>query len=115
MEPATRMSMSGNEKKAEDHGRSARDAGSALRRLRVAELLAGGWELGSTSNYRTELGLDTAELDTFLGDQRAAQYEQFKRLIDVYGSLESAQREVAKRVASNTRPMPPTPRSGPRT
>jgi Type I site-specific restriction-modification system, R (restriction) subunit and related helicases len=66
----------------------------------VAELLASGWSLGSASNYRPDLGLDTAELFTFLGDQRAAQYNQFKRLIDIYGDLESAQREVAKRVAS---------------
>ena len=58
MEPATRMSKSGDEKKAEDHGRSARDAGSALRRLRVAELLAGDREVileHSGQDYRLRI------------------------------------------------------------
>ncbi len=66
----------------------------------VGELLGCGWALGSTSNYRPELGLDTAELATFLGDERSAQYRQVKRLIDHYGTLEATQRELAKRIAA---------------
>jgi hemin uptake protein HemP len=44
MEPVT-MSMSGDDTKVGDHKQSAKETGPALRRLRVAELLAGEREV----------------------------------------------------------------------
>ncbi|MGC4850900.1 type I restriction endonuclease subunit R [Micromonospora sp. DT15] len=62
-----------------------------------AELLAGGWHRGLSNGYRPDLGLDTGELDTFIG---ATQKKEFDRLITAYGDLATAQREFAKRVAA---------------
>ncbi|WP_200210386.1 type I restriction endonuclease subunit R [Micromonospora coerulea] len=62
-----------------------------------AELLAGGWHRGLSNGYRPDLGLDTGELDTFIG---ATQKKEFDRLITAYGDLTTAQREFAKRVAA---------------
>ncbi|MET8258192.1 DEAD/DEAH box helicase family protein [Micromonospora sp. NPDC005205] len=61
-----------------------------------AELLAAGWHRGLSNGYRPDLGLDTGELDTFIG---ATQKKEFDRLITAYGDLATAQREFAKRVA----------------
>ncbi|MET8280286.1 DEAD/DEAH box helicase family protein [Micromonospora sp. NPDC005174] len=61
-----------------------------------AELLANGWHRGLSNGYRPDLGLDTGELDTFIG---ATQKKEFDRLITAYGDLVTAQREFAKRVA----------------
>jgi type I restriction enzyme R subunit len=61
-----------------------------------ADLLAGGWEQSPSSNYRPELGLDTAELMTFLG---ATQQKALDKLIGYYGDLPKAQRKVAERIA----------------
>ncbi|MEU8110859.1 DEAD/DEAH box helicase family protein [Micromonospora sp. NPDC048947] len=61
-----------------------------------AELLGHGWHRGLSNGYRPDLGLDTGELDTFIG---ATQKKEFDRLIAAYGDLATAQREFAKRVA----------------
>lgn len=62
-----------------------------------AELLARGWERGVHGCYSPELGLDTSELDTFIG---ATQKKAFDKLVTAYGDLPAAQRELAKRVAA---------------
>jgi type I restriction enzyme R subunit len=62
-----------------------------------AELLAEGWHKGVPSFYRPELGLDTSELDAFVG---ATQHKAFEKLISAYGDIATAQRELAKRVAA---------------
>ena len=59
-------------------------------------LLAGGW-LAGPANYARELGLDTAELDTFI---RTTQPREFQRLADAHGGAEAAQRELAKLIAA---------------
>ncbi|GAA5199592.1 DEAD/DEAH box helicase family protein [Rugosimonospora acidiphila] len=62
-----------------------------------AELLAGGWIKGVSSFYDAGLGLDTGELETFVG---ATQQKAFEKLIAAYGDIATAQREFAKRVAA---------------
>jgi type I restriction enzyme R subunit len=62
-----------------------------------AELLTHGWQRGLSNGYRAELGLDTGELDTFIG---ASQKKAFDKLVTAYGDLPTAQREFAKRVAA---------------
>jgi type I restriction enzyme R subunit len=62
-----------------------------------AELLASGWLQGSTSDYSADLGLDTAQLFTFIG---ATQAKPFEKLVTAYGDLATAQRDFAKRVAA---------------
>ncbi len=61
------------------------------------ELLASGWRRGSPGDYSKGLGLDTAQLDTFIG---ATQKKAFEKLITAYGDIATAQREFAKRVAA---------------
>ncbi|MEV6924536.1 type I restriction endonuclease [Dactylosporangium sp. NPDC051485] len=61
------------------------------------EMLARGWERGVLGCYSCELGLDTSELETFVG---ATQKKAFERLVTTYGGLPEAQREFAKRVAA---------------
>ncbi|MFG1866995.1 type I restriction endonuclease subunit R [Micromonospora arborensis] len=68
----------------------------ALEETIEAELLQRGWHRGLSNGYRPDLGLDTGELDTFIG---ATQKKEFDRLITAYGDLATAQREFAKRVA----------------
>ncbi|HEU5109713.1 MAG TPA: type I restriction endonuclease, partial [Micromonosporaceae bacterium] len=63
-----------------------------------AELLDNGWERGLTKGgYRPDLGLDTAELDTFVG---RTQKRALDKLVNAYGDLPTAQVELAKRVAA---------------
>ncbi|MDT5025614.1 MAG: type restriction enzyme subunit, partial [Micromonosporaceae bacterium] len=62
-----------------------------------AELLASGWEPGSASDYRVALGLDTAQLWTFVG---ATQNKEFRRLEEAYGGITAAQQELGKRIAA---------------
>lgn len=62
-----------------------------------AHLLAHGWERGSADNYRPSLGLDTAELFTFIGATQRAEWE---RLIGLQGGADVAQRKFAERLAS---------------
>jgi type I restriction enzyme R subunit len=56
----------------------------------------GGWHTGDSTTYRRELGLDTAELFTFLG---ATQIEAWEKLTTLHGSQDTAQRKFAKRLA----------------
>ncbi|WP_327029285.1 type I restriction endonuclease [Micromonospora sp. NBC_01740] len=62
----------------------------------VAALLANGWERGDNADYRPELGLDTAQLLTFIGATQAAEW---KELIAFYGDDQAAaQRGFVKRL-----------------
>ncbi|MEU8139760.1 type I restriction endonuclease subunit R [Streptodolium elevatio] len=62
----------------------------------VSALLERGWDLGNTHHYRTDLGLDTAQLYEFIG---ATQADVWSELIAVYGhDQEEAQRGFAKRL-----------------
>jgi type I restriction enzyme R subunit len=59
-------------------------------------MLASGWLPGQAANYRRELGLDTAELFTFIG---ATQVDQWERLVEFEGGdLDAAQRKFAERL-----------------
>ncbi|KWX05660.1 restriction endonuclease subunit R [Carbonactinospora thermoautotrophica] len=63
----------------------------------VASLLASGWQQGDPGNYRRDLGLDTAELFTFIG---ATQAEEWDRLLAFHGGDPGeAQRRFAELVA----------------
>jgi len=63
-----------------------------------AELLAGGWFKGASSDYSADLGIDTGQLFIFIG---ATQSKAFEKLITAYGrDIATAQREFAKRVAA---------------
>jgi type I restriction enzyme R subunit len=64
-----------------------------------AHLLAHGWISGTASNYRPALGLDTAELFTFIG---ATQPVEWERLIGLHGGADAAQRKFAERLAAET-------------
>ncbi|GAA4889151.1 type I restriction endonuclease subunit R [Saccharopolyspora cebuensis] len=56
-----------------------------------------GWELGSADDYAPELGLDTAQLFTFIGATQARKWDE---LLGYYGGdADAAQRGFAKRVA----------------
>ena len=60
-------------------------------------LLGVGWQRGFPDHYRRDLGLDTAELFTFIG---ATQREAWERLLAYYGGdQDAAQRAFAQRVA----------------
>lgn len=60
----------------------------------VASMLENGWELGSAADYRSELGLDTAQLFTFIG---ATQINEWNELIGYYGGdADTAQRGFVK-------------------
>jgi type I restriction enzyme R subunit len=62
-----------------------------------AHLLAQGWISGTASNYRPALGLDTAELFTFIG---ATQANEWERLLGLHGGADVAQRQFAERLAA---------------
>jgi type I restriction enzyme R subunit len=62
-----------------------------------AHLIANGWISGFASNYRAELGLDTAELYTFIG---ATQPKEWERLLGLHGGADVAQRKFAERLAA---------------
>jgi type I restriction enzyme R subunit len=62
-----------------------------------AHLLAHGWLSGTASNYRPSLGLDTAELYTFIG---ATQPKEWERLLGLHGGADVAQRKFAERLAA---------------
>lgn len=62
-----------------------------------AHLLANGWQQGTASNYRRDLGLDTDVLFEFIG---ATQPKQWARLIGLHGGLNQAQAKFAKRLAA---------------
>lgn len=62
-----------------------------------AELLASDWRQGASSDYRPELGLDTAQMFIFIGK---TQNPAFERLKTAYGDVTTAQREFAKLVAA---------------
>jgi hypothetical protein len=51
-----------------------------------AHLLAQGWISGVASNYRPPLGLDTAELFTFIG---ATQPKEWERLLGLHGGADN--------------------------
>ncbi|MET7969790.1 DEAD/DEAH box helicase family protein [Micromonospora sp. NPDC005305] len=55
----------------------------------VASLLDNGWELGSNSDYRPDLGLDTAQLFTFIS---ATQQTEWDQLVTYYGDDQGAAR-----------------------
>ncbi|WP_433228562.1 type I restriction endonuclease subunit R [Actinomadura formosensis] len=62
----------------------------------VAGMLKGGWQEGNPRDYRPELGLDTRQLFTFIGD---TQGDEWERLVTLYGnSTEAAQLGFAKRL-----------------
>lgn len=62
----------------------------------VASLLGNGWQLGTNSNYNRTLGLDTAELFTFIGATQAAEWSD---LIAYYGGdPDAAQAGFVKRL-----------------
>lgn len=62
----------------------------------VAAMLERGWQAGERSNYRADLGLDTAELFTFIG---ATQAEEWEELVGYYGGDQNAaQRGFARRL-----------------
>jgi type I restriction enzyme R subunit len=62
-----------------------------------AELLAAGWLKGASGDYSTDLGLDTGQLDIFIGE---TQNKAFEKLIGPYGDVATARREFHKRVAA---------------
>ncbi|XRQ08589.1 type I restriction endonuclease subunit R [Actinomadura welshii] len=62
----------------------------------VAAMLKGGWQEGDPRDYRQELGLDTRQLFTFIGDTQADEWE---RLVMLYGNdTEAAQVGFARRL-----------------
>ncbi|WP_184724877.1 type I restriction endonuclease subunit R [Saccharopolyspora phatthalungensis] len=62
----------------------------------VSSMLENGWELGSASDYDADLGLDTAQLLTFIG---ATQIDEWNELLGYYGNdANAAQRGFAKRL-----------------
>lgn len=62
-----------------------------------AHLLAHGWIWGTASTYQSVLGLDTAELFTFIG---ATQPKEWERLLGLHGGADVAQRKFAERLAA---------------
>ncbi|MFD0857218.1 type I restriction endonuclease subunit R, partial [Actinomadura adrarensis] len=62
----------------------------------VGAMLERGWKEGDPHDYRPELGLDTRQLFTFIGD---TQGDDWERLVMLYGnSTEAAQLGFAKRL-----------------
>jgi type I restriction enzyme R subunit len=62
-----------------------------------AHLLAHDWIAGTASNYRPALGLDTAELFTFIG---LTQPKEWEHLLSLHGGADVAQRKFAERLAA---------------
>ncbi|MCW6003502.1 DEAD/DEAH box helicase family protein [Micromonospora sp. CPCC 205371] len=62
----------------------------------VASLLAGGWDLGTSVDYRADVGFDTGRLFEFIGDTQAADWAD---VVDLYGGdPAAAQRGFVKRL-----------------
>ncbi|GAA2655605.1 type I restriction endonuclease subunit R [Paractinoplanes durhamensis] len=62
----------------------------------VASLAAGGWEVGSSADYRADIGFDTGRLFEFVGDTQAAEWAD---VVDFYGGdPNAAQRGFVKRL-----------------
>ncbi|WFE60231.1 type I restriction endonuclease [Micromonospora sp. WMMD712] len=62
----------------------------------VEAMLTHGWELGSSADYRPDLGLDTGQLFAFIGATQAAEWDE---LVTLYGGDQAAaQRGFAKRL-----------------
>ena len=62
----------------------------------VAALLDAGWELGNSSDYRADVGLDTGRLFEFIGNTQAAEWTD---VVDFYGGdPNAAQRGFVKRL-----------------
>ena len=63
-----------------------------------ADLLAAGWHKSLSANYSPDLGVDTAELFTFIG---ATQAKAWERLLGYHGGdPNTAQRKFAQRLAA---------------
>lgn len=69
---------------------------SAFEETIQAHLLGNGWIQGASDAYNRALGLDTAQLFTFIG---ATQVEAWEKLVGLHGSQEKAQQKFASRVA----------------
>lgn len=69
----------------------------SLEELIGEHLQANGWVRGLPEHFDRDLGLDTAELFAFLG---ATQGDEWERLVQRHGSVETAQRKFAHRVAA---------------
>jgi len=63
----------------------------------VDAMIERGWELGAASDYVPELGLDTAQLFTFIGATQQAEWDEL--LVYYGGDADAAQRGFAQRVA----------------
>jgi len=62
----------------------------------VAALLDAGWELGNSSDYRADVGLDTGRLFEFIGNTQVAEWTD---VVDFYGGdPNAAQRGFVKRL-----------------
>ncbi|MEU6265896.1 type I restriction endonuclease subunit R [Saccharopolyspora shandongensis] len=62
----------------------------------VESMLDNGWELGAASDYVADIGLDTAQLFTFIGATQAAEWDE---LLSRYGNdAHAAQRGFARRL-----------------
>ncbi|MFC9942156.1 type I restriction endonuclease subunit R [Streptomyces pratensis] len=78
-------------------GQQRHDTEEAFENAVEDGLLTHGWERGQSDNYKHDLGIDTAELATFLG---ASQNDAWLRLRAEYGEGETASiQRFAKRVA----------------
>ncbi len=64
-----------------------------------AHLLANGWQQGTASQYRRELGLDTAVLFEFIGDTQAKRWEHLVGYLGG-GNPDQAQHKFAKFLAA---------------
>ncbi|HEX6499000.1 MAG TPA: DEAD/DEAH box helicase family protein [Micromonosporaceae bacterium] len=62
----------------------------------VESMLGNGWEVGRAEDYQADLGLDTAQLFTFIG---ATQADEWEELVGFYGGdRDAAQAGFAKRL-----------------
>jgi type I restriction enzyme, R subunit len=69
---------------------------SALEEHIESHLLGNGWHEGDPSSYSRALGLDTAELLTFLG---ASQPQKWAKLVALHGGPDLAQSKFERRLA----------------
>jgi type I restriction enzyme, R subunit len=69
---------------------------SAFEQMITDHLTANGWAAGASSDYDRALGLDTAELFTFIG---ATQSGAWDGLVALHGSQERAQQKLGRRIA----------------
>ena len=62
----------------------------------VASLAAAGWEVGSSADYRADIGFDASRLFEFIGDTQASEWAS---VLDLYGGdPDAAQRGFVKRL-----------------